>query len=72
VNYRDIPKWVRNQRYKLAWCVIISTMAPSNLTNSIVVTIETLQAVDESIDKIIEWVKSQGLAKQYHDSIHGG
>jgi arylsulfatase A-like enzyme len=60
VNYRDIPKWVRNQRY--SWHGV------DNMYHGTIVFddfyrryLETLQAVDESIERVINWVQSQGL-----------
>ncbi len=60
VNYRDIPQWVRNQRY--SWhgvdymyhgAIPFDEFYPRYL--------ETLQAVDESIEKVMDWVISQDL-----------
>lgn len=60
VNYRDIPQWVRNQRY--SWhgvdYMYHGVMEFESFYRSY---LETLQAVDESIERVIEWVKANGL-----------
>lgn len=60
VNYRDIPKWVRNQRY--SWhgvdYMYHGTIVFDDFYRRY---LETLQAVDESIERVINWVQSQGL-----------
>ncbi|MBW7893409.1 MAG: DUF4976 domain-containing protein, partial [Chitinophagaceae bacterium] len=56
----DIPQWVRNQRY--SWhgvdYLYHGAMDFEDFYRSY---LETLQAVDESIEKVIEWVKANGL-----------
>ena len=60
VNYRDIPKWVRDQRY--SWHGVDYMYHGSIQFDDFYRRyLETLQAVDESIERIIDWVKSQGL-----------
>ncbi len=60
VNYRDIPKWVRNQRY--SWHgVDYMYHGHIRFDDFYRRYLETLQAVDESIEKVIDWIKSQGL-----------
>ncbi|MFC0773841.1 sulfatase family protein [Terrimonas alba] len=60
VNYRDIPKWVRNQRY--SWHgVDYMYHGFIQFDNFYRRYLETLQAVDESVQKVLEWVSSQGL-----------
>lgn len=60
VNYRDIPKWVRNQRY--SWHgVDYMYHGQIRFDDFYRRYLETLQAVDESIQKVIEWITSQGL-----------
>jgi N-acetylglucosamine-6-sulfatase len=60
VNYRDIPKWVRNQRY--SWhgvdYMYHGTIVFDDFYRRY---LETLQAVDESIERVINWVQLQGL-----------
>lgn len=60
VNYRDIPEWVRKQRY--SWHGVDhmyhGTIPFDNFYH---LYLETLQAVDESVEKMIAWVKSNGL-----------
>jgi N-acetylglucosamine-6-sulfatase len=60
VNTRDIPNWVRQQRY--SWhgvdYMYNGTIAFDGFYRRY---LETLQAVDESIVKVIEWVKAQKL-----------
>ena len=60
VNYRDIPKWVREQRY--SWHGV-DYMYHGQIPFDEFYRryLETLQAVDESIQKVIEWVSAQGL-----------
>jgi arylsulfatase A-like enzyme len=59
VNYRDIPQWVRNQRY--SWhgvdYMYHGTIVFDDFYRRY---LETLQAVDDSIEKILEWVKENG------------
>ena len=61
VNYAGIPQWVRKQRY--SWHGV------DHMYNGAIVFddfyrryLETLQAVDESIEKVLAWVNEQGLA----------
>jgi N-acetylglucosamine-6-sulfatase len=60
VNYRDIPNWVRRQRY--SWhgvdYMYHGTIPFDDFYRRY---LETLQAVDESVDKVMNWVKEQGL-----------
>ena len=60
VNTRDIPNWVRAQRY--SWhgvdYMYHGTIKFDDFYRRY---LETLQAVDESIERIINWVVSQGL-----------
>lgn len=60
VNYRDIPEWVRKQRF--SWhgvdYMYHGTIPFDDFYRRY---LETLQAVDESVDKVIAWVKEQGL-----------
>ncbi len=62
VNYRDIPQWVRAQRY--SWHGV------DNMYHGTIPFdqfyrryLETLQAVDESIQRVMNWVKEEGLEK---------
>ncbi len=62
VNYRDIPQWVRAQRY--SWHGV------DNMYHGTIPFdqfyrryLETLQAVDESIQRVMNWVKENGLEK---------
>lgn len=60
VNTRDIPNWVRAQRY--SWhgvdYMYHGTIKFDDFYRRY---LETLQAVDESIERIINWVVSQGM-----------
>lgn len=62
VNYKDIPQWVRRQRY--SWhgvdYMYHGTIPFDKFYRGY---LETLLAVDESINKVINWVKEQGLEK---------
>jgi arylsulfatase A-like enzyme len=62
VNYRDIPQWVRAQRY--SWHGV------DNMYHGTIPFdqfyrryLETLQAVDESIQRVMNWVREKGLEK---------
>lgn len=61
VNYAGIPQWVRKQRH--SWhgvdYMYHGTIPFNDFYHRY---FETLQAVDESIEKIITWVNQQGLA----------
>ena len=60
VNYRDIPKWVREQRY--SWHGVDHMYHGQIPFDEFYRRyLETLQAVDESIQKVIDWVSAQGL-----------
>ncbi len=60
VNYRDIPKWVREQRY--SWHGVDHMYHGQIPFDQFYRRyLETLQAVDESIQKVLEWVTQQGL-----------
>ncbi|TWI92316.1 sulfatase family protein [Chitinophaga japonensis] len=60
VNYRDIPQWVRRQRY--SWhgvdYMYHGTIVFDDFYRRY---LETLQAVDESVERVLDWVKEQGL-----------
>jgi arylsulfatase A-like enzyme len=61
VNFRDIPEWVRKQRY--SWhgvdYMYHGTIVYDDFYRRY---LETLQAVDESIERVINWVKENGMA----------
>jgi len=60
VNYRDIPRWVRNQRF--SWHGVDYMYHGSiPFDNFYRRYLETLQAVDESVEKIMNWLKEEGL-----------
>lgn len=60
VNFADIPQWVRKQRY--SWHgVDYMYHGAIQFDDFYRRYLETLQAVDESIQKVIAWVKQQGL-----------
>lgn len=60
VNYRDIPQWVRNQRY--SWHGVDYMYHGGIPFESFYRRyLETLQAVDESIERVLEWVKANGM-----------
>lgn len=60
VNMEDIPAWVRNQRY--SWHgVDYMYHGAIPFDKFYHQYFETLQAVDESVDKVIAWVKQQNL-----------
>jgi len=60
VNTQDIPKWVRNQRY--SWhgvdYMYHGTIKFDDFYRRY---LETLQSVDESIERVLNWIQSQGL-----------
>lgn len=60
VNYRDIPEWVRRQRY--SWhgvdYMYHGTIPFDDFYHRY---LETLQAVDESVGRVMAWVGEQGL-----------
>ena len=60
VNYNDVPDWVRKQRY--SWhgvdYMYHGTIPFDSFYHRY---LETLQAVDESVEKVIAWVKENGL-----------
>ena len=60
VNYADIPKWVREQRY--SWHGV-DYMYHGAIPFDVFYRryLETLLAVDESILTMLEWVKKEGL-----------
>ena len=61
VNYAGIPQWVRRQRY--SWHgVDYMYHGAISFDDFYRRYLETLQAVDESVEKIVGWVKEQGLA----------
>ncbi|MEO6719589.1 MAG: sulfatase [Ferruginibacter sp.] len=61
VNYKDIPNWVRAQRY--SWHGV-DYMYDGKIPfdEFYHLYLETLQAVDESIQQVMEWVEKNGLA----------
>lgn len=60
VNYSDIPQWVRKQRY--SWHgVDYMYHGAIPFDDFYHRYLETLQAVDESVDRVIAWVKQQQL-----------
>lgn len=60
VNFRDIPEWVRLQRY--SWhgvdYMYHGTIPFDDFYHRY---LETLQAVDESVERVLTWVTEQGL-----------
>ena len=62
VNSRDIPKWVREQRY--SWHGVDYMYHGSIRFDQFYRNyFETLQAVDESIEQVLNWLVKQGLDK---------
>jgi arylsulfatase A-like enzyme len=62
VNYKDIPKWVRNQRY--SWHgVDYMYDGAIKFDDFYRRYLETLQAVDESIERVLNWLKENNLDK---------
>jgi arylsulfatase A-like enzyme len=60
VNYRDIPKWVRAQRY--SWHgVDFMYHGQIPFDEFYHLYLETLQAVDESVARVLDWVEKNGL-----------
>ena len=60
VNFKDIPTWVRNQRY--SWHgVDYMYHGAIQFEDFYRRYLATLQAVDESVGRVMEWVKTQGL-----------
>ena len=62
VNYKDIPRWVREQRY--SWHGVdymYDGQIPFDQFYHLY--LETLMAVDESIQQVMEWVNKNGLAE---------
>lgn len=60
VNYRDIPRWVRDQRY--SWHgVDYMYHGQIPFDEFYHLYLETLMAVDESISEVIDWVEKNGL-----------
>jgi len=60
VNYRDIPKWVRAQRY--SWHgVDYMYHGQIPFDEFYHLYLETLQAVDESVARMLDWVEKNGL-----------
>ena len=61
VNYKDIPRWVREQRY--SWHgVDYMYHGQIPFDEFYHLYLETLQSVDESIQQVMEWVEKSGLA----------
>lgn len=61
VNYRDIPRWVREQRH--SWHGVdymYDGQIPFDEFYHLY--LETLQSVDESIERVMNWVMENGLA----------
>jgi len=62
VNYSDIPQWVRNQRY--SWHGVDYMYHGQIVFDDFYRRyLETLQAVDESIGRVLNWVKENNLEK---------
>lgn len=60
VNYKDIPRWVREQRY--SWHgVDYMYHGQIPFDQFYHLYLETLQAVDESIQQVMDWVVKSGL-----------
>jgi arylsulfatase A-like enzyme len=60
VNYKDIPEWVRKQRY--SWHGVDFMYHGAIPFDTFYRRyFETLQAVDESVESVLAWVKQQGL-----------
>ena len=60
VNFSDIPSWVRKQRY--SWHgVDYMYHGQIPFDKFYHLYLETLQAVDESVEKVLDWVKAEGL-----------
>jgi N-acetylglucosamine-6-sulfatase len=60
VNYKDIPKWVRAQRY--SWHGVDNMYDGQIPFDEFYhLYLETLLAVDESIQQVMEWVEKSGL-----------
>lgn len=62
VNYRDIPQWVRNQRY--SWHgVDYMYDGYTRFDKFYRDYLETLLAVDESVQRVLNWLTENGLEK---------
>ena len=62
VNYTDIPQWVRAQRY--SWHgVDYMYHGEIQFDRFYHLYLETLMAVDESVERVLSWVKENGLDK---------
>jgi arylsulfatase A-like enzyme len=62
VNYADIPQWVRNQRY--SWHGVDYMYHGQIVFDDFYRRyLETLLAVDESVGRVLDWVKQNGLEK---------
>lgn len=60
VNFKDIPEWVRKQRY--SWHgVDYMYHGQIPFDEFYHLYLETLMAVDESVQKVMEWVEANGL-----------
>ena len=60
VNYRDIPQWVRKQRY--SWHgVDYMYHGAIPFDKFYRAYLETLMGVDESVQRVLQWVEEQGL-----------
>src|SRR5690606_4663636 len=63
VNERDIPLWVRQQRY--SWHgVDYMYHGTTDLDEMAVDYVETLQGVDESVAAVLDYLEKSGLAKE--------
>lgn len=63
VNYRDIPQWVRQQRY--SWHGVDHMYHGAIQFDQFYRRyLETLQAVDESVERVLQWVTQSGLQQQ--------
>ncbi|QDH79695.1 sulfatase [Echinicola soli] len=62
VNYKDIPDWVRKQRY--SWHGV-DYMYHGQLPFNVFYKsyLETLMALDESIGRVMDWLEEEGLEK---------
>lgn len=60
VNYKDIPRWVREQRY--SWHgVDYMYHGQIPFDKFYHLYLETLMAIDESIEQVMDWVEKSGL-----------
>lgn len=60
VNYKDIPQWVRQQRY--SWHgVDYMYHGQFQFDDFYHLYLETLQSVDESVQRVMDWIKTNKL-----------